>query len=198
MNEQAKNKWNKIYADTAIKQLSVSRVLSENEHLLPACGCALDLACGTGSDAIFLANRGLTVDAWDISDAVIEKLAEYASDNALSIRAQARDINQQPPLAHAYDVITVAHFLERDLMSVLLNSLKPGGLIFYQTFTKTVTEHYSGPKNPDFRLATNELLDLFSALQLVVYREEALIGDIQQGFRNEVMYVGRRACQKIK
>jgi len=192
MDRQAQNKWNNIYAEVDIGQHSSSKVIEENSHLLPSQGRALDLACGTGSDAVYLAKHGLSVDAWDISDAVIEKLSLYALDNGLPINAEARDINVQPPGKNIYDVIAVAHFLERDLMPTLIQSLKPGGLIFYQTFSKVVTPSYSGPKNPTFRLDENELLDLFSGLQLVVYREEGLLGDIQHGFRNEVMYIGQK------
>ena len=72
MDEQAKNKWNTIYTDVDINQYSASRVIEDNNHLLPSQGRALDLACGTGSDAIYLATRGLAVDAWGISDTVIE------------------------------------------------------------------------------------------------------------------------------
>jgi len=192
MDKQAQNKWNNIYAEVGIGQHSNSKVIEENCHLLPSQGRALDLACGTGSDAVFLAKHGLSVDAWDISDTVIEKLSLYALDNGLPISAEARDINVQPPGKNLYDVIAVAHYLERDLMPVLIQSLKPGGLIFYQTFSKVVTPSYSGPKNPAFRLDENELLDLFSDLQIVVYREEGLLGDIQHGFRNEVMFVGQK------
>jgi len=191
MDKDAKEKWNDIYSKVEADQYTPSKIITENGHLLPNEGRALDLACGAGADAIYLAQQGLQVDAWDISDTIIGKLSVYAEKNKLSIKAEARDINQFPPEDNVYDVISVSHFLERDLIPMLIRSLKPGGLIFYQTFSKTVTPSYSGPKNPAFRLAENELLDLFAELQLVVYREEGLLGDIQQGFRNEVMYVGQ-------
>jgi len=191
MDKEAKDKWNNIYAKVEADQYTPTKVINENGHLLPSKGRALDLACGAGADAIYLARQGLQVDAWDISDTIIDKLSIYATNHKLSIEAQARDINKSPPENNYYDVISVAHFLERDLMPVLIRSLKPGGLMYYQTFSKTVTPNYSGPRNLGFRLGENELLNLFSDLQLVVYREEGLLGDIHQGFRNEVMYVGQ-------
>ncbi|MDH3325389.1 MAG: class I SAM-dependent methyltransferase [Gammaproteobacteria bacterium] len=192
MDEKAKNKWNSIYTNADIKNQNVSKGLFENSHLLPANGRALDLACGTGGDAIFLASKGLSVDAWDISDTVIAKLSQYAVENELDISAQARDINHSPPASGSYDLISVAHYLERSLANLLVDALKPGGLLYYQTFTREVTSAYTGPSNPDFRLAENELLSLFSGLKVIVYREESLLGDINVGFRNEALLVAQK------
>ncbi len=197
MSKEAKEKWNNIYSKVEADQYTPSKVITENPHLLPKEGRALDLACGAGADAIYLAKYGLQVDAWDISDTIIDKLSAHAKKNKLSIEAQARDINQRPPENNYYHVISVSHFLERDLIPILIRSLKPGGLIYYQTFSKTVTPSYSGPRNLDFRLGENELLNLFAELQLIVYREEGLLGDIQQGFRNEVMYIGQAKKQEV-
>ncbi len=192
MDEKAQNKWNNIYSDVDISNKRVSFGLQENSHLLPSTGRALDLACGTGGDAIFLAERGLKVDAWDISDAVVEKINVYANEHNLSINAEARDINAKPPLNEIYDVISVAHYLERSLVPLLIEALKPGGIVVYQTFTREVTPDYSGPSNPNFRLAENELLQLFSGLRVVVYREESLLGDITSGFRNEALLIAQK------
>jgi len=192
MDLESQKKWNNIYADAVIGTQGVSRVLLENEHLLPTEGRALEIACGTASDSIFLANRGLQTDAWDISDSVVAKINEYAQDKSVSVTAESRDINIDPPQDDSYDVITIAHFLERKIVPALISALKPGGLIFYQTFVKDVTPTYSGPSNPAFRLDDNELLLLFSGLQVVVYREEGLLGDISQGFRNEALLVARK------
>jgi len=192
MDIESQNKWNNIYAGAIIGSQEVSRVLAENEHLLPKEGRALEIACGTASDSIFLAQHGLQTDAWDISDAVVAKINSYAVENKLSLSAEVRDINVQPPHDDSYDVIVLAHFLERKIVPALINSLKPGGLIFYQTFVKDVTPSYSGPSNPAFRLEMNELLQLFPGMQLVVYREEALIGDVSKGFRNEAMMIARK------
>ena len=74
-----------------------------------------------------------------------------------------------------------------------MQALKPGGLIYYQTFTR---QHVSnrGPQRTEFRLADQELLQLFSGLQVLFYREEGRAGDLQKGLRDEAMLVGRRKC----
>ena len=86
--------------------------------------------------------------------------------------------------------MVVSRFLERSLAGNLVRALKPGGLLFYQTFIREKADA-AGPHNPAYLLRPNELLELFKDLRLLVYREEALIGDLDRGFRNEAMLVGR-------
>jgi len=52
----------------------------------------------------------------------------------------------------------------------------------------------AGPSNDVFRLADNELLRLFGALDVLVYREEGLVGDLETGFRDEAMIVARKVA----
>ncbi|MDX1810810.1 MAG: methyltransferase domain-containing protein [Gammaproteobacteria bacterium] len=193
MDIKAQEKWNRIYADSEVAAYSVTKILEEYAYLLPKKGVALDLACGLGSDAVFLAEKGLTVKAWDISDQIVTKINTFAQKQKLAITAEARDVVTSPPAANSFEVITVAHYLDRNIVPALIASLKPGGLIFYQTFLKEVTPDYSGPSNPDFRLGKNELLQLFAELDIVFYQEDALIGDLQQGLRNEAMLIARKA-----
>ena len=192
MSNPIQTKWNNIYQDESPGSRLVDRVLGENAHLLPTNGTALDLACGLAANGIFLAEKGLDVQAWDISDQVVRKLNEFAQQKDISLTASTQDLSTAVFPEAAFDVIVVAHFLERDLSDKIISALKPNGLLFCQTFTKDVTPTYTGPSNPDFRLAENELLQMYSGLRLVVYREESLLGDIQQGLRNEVLYIGRK------
>ncbi len=189
----SQEKWNRIYTESEVASNSITSVLKEHAYLLPKHGTALDIACGLGSDSVFLAQQGLDVHAWDISDQMVGKINAFAQLNNLSITAETHDITRNPPLAESYDVISVAHYLERSIVPGLLTALKPGGLIFYQTFLKEVTGSYSGPSNSDFRLGKNELLALFSDLNIVFYQEDALIGDVQQGVRNEALLIAQKS-----
>lgn len=183
-----REKWNDRYSHKSAAA-EPARVLRENVHLLPASGQALDLACGRGGNAMLMARHGLQVDAIDISDVAIRGLNELTAEQGLSITARVQDVEQQPPAQNAYDVIVVSYFLCRPLMPSLVAALRPGGLLFYQTFTRSRLSQ-RGPSNDEFRLAEQELLQQFLALRLVVYREEGLLGDIHTGFRDEVMYIG--------
>jgi 2-polyprenyl-3-methyl-5-hydroxy-6-metoxy-1,4-benzoquinol methylase len=185
-----KAKWNERYR-AATGEQQASRVLKENLHLLPDNGRALDLACGLGGNSILLAQQGLKVDAWDIADVAIAALQDAALQRQLSIQAEVRDVEANPPARETFDVIIVSYFLDRDIIPVLIDALKPGGLIYYQTFTRQYVSD-RGPQRAEFRLADQELLHLFSGLQIMFYREEGCVGDVQKGFRDEAMLVGRK------
>ena len=75
-NMNARDKWNRIYKEDA-RPGSVAAVLTRHAGLLPQGGRALDIACGTGANARFLADRGMEVDAWDISDVAIKALEGF-------------------------------------------------------------------------------------------------------------------------
>jgi tellurite methyltransferase len=185
-----REKWNDRYR-AATGEPRAACVLSENLHLLPAAGRALDLACGRGGNALLLAAQGLEVEAWDIADVAVAALQEEATRQQLPIKARVRDVEANPPRPESFDVIVVSYFLARDLIPALVQALRPGGLVFYQTFTRQRVSD-RGPQQPQYRLAEQELLQLFAGLQVLFYREEGRVGDLEQGFRDEAMFIGRR------
>jgi hypothetical protein len=63
--------------------------------------------------------------------------------------------------------------------------------LYYQTFTRTHVSD-TGPSNPEYRLRDNELVSMFSAMRLLVYREEGRIGQLDCGFRDQAMLVAAR------
>ncbi len=182
-------KWDTRYRDAA--ETPPARVLVENSHLLPSSGIALDLACGLGSNALLLGARGLETFAWDSSAVAIEQLQARAKAHAVTVHAAVRDVVECPPEPDRFDVIVVTRFLDRALTSHIIDALRTHGLLFYQTFTRTRVS-IAGPSNPDYLLADHELLSMFSALELLVYREEGQVGDLSRGFGNEAMLVARK------
>ena len=184
-------KWNRIYADPDRGGVEPARVLADFIHLLPAEGRALDLACGRGGNALLLARHGLKTFAWDISDAAISRLMDTAGLDRIEIHGEVRDAVARPPEPAAFDVIVVSRFLDRGLIPRLIEALRPGGLVFYQTFIKEKTVD-SGPKNPAYLLGCNELLELFRPLRILLYREEGKTGNPAKGFRNEAMLIARK------
>ncbi len=154
-------------------------------------GTAIDVACGLGANALFLARRGLQTLAWDLSEVAVAKLQDFARTQGIPLSAEARDVLAHPPPPASADVIVVSRFLDRPLAPRLEQALRPGGILFYQTFTREKVGS-AGPISPEFLLGRNELLHLFPNLRVVAYREEGLIGDLTQGLRNEALLVAQQ------
>ena len=188
MTSDLRDRWNRRYRAATVQGAQASAVLAENLHLLPTEGDALDLASGMGADACVLARHRLRTVAWDLSDVAVRLLAAHAGEQTLPLTAETRDVIAHPPPSARFDVIVVSAFLHRALCPAIMQALRPGGLLFYQTHCQKAVRP-GGPSNPDFLLDDGELLELFCGLRPVVYREERLLGDTFRGFRDRAMLV---------
>jgi SAM-dependent methyltransferase len=186
-DQTTRDKWDARYRGAESPGVAAT-VLRENAYLLPRHGTALDLACGLGANSQLLAERGLQTHAWDISPVAIKKLHAIAVERQLPIVAEVKDALRDPIPVAQFDVVVVAHYLERALTHAIINTLKVGGLLFYQTFTRTAVSA-EGPQKDEWRLADGELLTMFAPLRPVVYREEGRIGDVSLGVRNKALLV---------
>lgn len=191
MSHDDSRKWDKRYGGGDTGTPSACEVLADFVHLLPADGRALELACGRGGNALLLAARGLETHARDISRVALDQLASLAAERSLDIKTRQCDLTVDRPEPDTFDVIVVSYYLDRELVPFLIHSLRQEGLLFYQTFITEKADN-TGPGNPDYLLKPNELLDLFSDLHKILYREEGLTGDVSQGFRNRAMLIAQR------
>jgi SAM-dependent methyltransferase len=149
-----------------------ARWVTDHRHLLPAAGTALDVACGRGRHAVWLAERGLAVQAIDRNADAIAALDQLARRRNLPVQARVLDLESgAPDLARdAFDVIVVVHYLHRPLFPALVAALRPGGLLFYETFTRAQAAR-GKPTNPAFLLEPGELLQLVAPLDVIAHRE---------------------------
>jgi SAM-dependent methyltransferase len=97
-------------------------------------GQALDVGCGEGGDALWLARHGWQVTAVDISRVALQRAAASAGDVAERISWSAADLTRTPPPARAFDLVTIQYFplpRERDHMALrgLLDAVSPGGTL---------------------------------------------------------------------
>ena len=183
------SKWNARYACSGDAVPPPAEVLSRHERFLPIVPGAsspdvpvpraLDLACGRAANAERLAALGLEAHAWDVSSVAIEALAARSGSRIAGVAV--RDVVAEPPAPDSFDAIVVARFLERSICPAIAAALRPGGTLFYQTFTH-------GLSNPDYLLGPNELPELFGPLDVLVYREPPPGPD----GRAEAMLVARR------
>ncbi|MEX1664171.1 class I SAM-dependent methyltransferase [Zhongshania arctica] len=176
-HSDSRDKWNNRHSSQELS-LAACEVLQKHIHLLAKRGTALDLACGLGRNAIQLAQHGLQCDAIDISDVAIDRLQKYANHNNLNINAERADIERDGIGSKKYDVIVVSYFLFRPLLPAIVRALKPGGLLFYQTFVRPITSEngviLKSPANASFYLEKNELCAQFKQLEIRYYQETIL------------------------
>ena len=184
-------KWNRIYGGSDGETGKPCRVLSAHSHLLPTAGEALDLACGHGANALYLATMGYSTRAWDISGVAVQALVEQTNRRGLTLTAEQRDVTVSPPEPASFDIIVVSRFLDRTLSTAICAALRQQGLLFYQTFIREKVSDL-GPRNPAYRLQPNELLRLFQSLHVIYYHEEGTTGNKEQGFRDEAMLIAQK------
>ncbi len=150
--------------------LQPSQLLVENLSLFPH-GPALDIAMGSGRNALFLAENGFTVEGVDNSVEAVSAARQQARLRNLKLEARVADLEQDFHIESGkYALIIVFNYLQRDLFPRLKSGLKPQGIIVYETFTVDQVR-FGRPHNPDFLLQYNELLDYFRDFRCLSYRE---------------------------
>lgn len=193
--EGDRERWNRKHASVQVGGWTPRPWLADHRALLDQQPGrrALDAACGRGREALYLAEIGFEVDALDVSDVVVDALAGEAGERDLSVHARRVDLAAVPaPFDHgAYDLVTCFYFLLRPLLPALAAALAPGGLLFYETFTRDHVEVLGGDMNRGVLLDHNELLRAFGDLRVLRYRE-TVIGDERR--RAVASLVARRAC----
>jgi tellurite methyltransferase len=174
--DQAREKWNDRYArmSTAFPD-APAEWLVEHRCLLDRSADgrrALDLACGDGRNARFLAELGFQVDALDISDVVVDRLAAAALARDLTVSARVADLEHAADLpTEHYDVIVNFNYLQRNLFDRLARALRPGGLLLFETFGRAHVDELGNDFPAEFVLGDNELLRAFPGLRVLHYRE---------------------------
>ncbi len=99
-------------------------------------GRALDVACGVGQNAIWLAQHGFTVDAVDISPVALEHARAAATSTGVAVNFIQADLDVWFPAAEAYDLVIGFRFLNRRLWPRLQAAVRAGGWLLYQTFNR--------------------------------------------------------------
>jgi tellurite methyltransferase len=163
-------------------------IVRELLPLLPK-GPALDIACGTGRHALFLAARGQPVTAVDFSSVALHSLESRArgglntpASRIESLERAGRPLHgglelMQVDLEHTqlpercYDLILCIQYLQRSLFPQMARALRPDGVLLIETFTRAQLEFQSGPRNPAYLLETGELREAFPELCVLFYRE---------------------------
>jgi tellurite methyltransferase len=144
--------------------------LVDHIDLLPK-GRVLDIAMGAGRNAIYLARMGFEVEGIDSSEHAIQHALEHAKASSVTIRAEVAELEKDYRIKpDTYNVIICFNYLQRSLIPQIKEGLKIGGVIVYETFTVDQAQ-FGHPKNPDFLLRHNELMEMFRGFRCLRYRE---------------------------
>jgi tellurite methyltransferase len=134
--------WEQTYTDPATNTFGQpSEEIQQMVELLPPRASVLDLGCGEGRNALFLANKGFDVTAIDISVAGIRKLRKLAEEAKVSICSEIADMRDYT-FTTLYDLIIshgCLHLVERSVWFGLVQKIKqytkPGGINVVVVFT---------------------------------------------------------------
>ncbi len=140
--------------------------------LIAAGGTVLDLACGGGRHARWLAARGHPVEAVD-RDPAVARLASIPGVTAIVADLEG---GSWPYPGRRFEGVVVANYLHRPLLPRLVGSLAPGGVLIYETFAAG-NERYGRPANPAFLLEPGELLEAVRGQLRVIAYEDLFVAD---------------------
>ncbi len=144
------------------------------EHLPETKGRALDVAMGKGRNALFLASNGYDVVGLEKDKDSINVCRAVAKDLGLNIEIRETDLEDMSSYNienSSYNLVICFCYLQRNLIPLMKEALKPGGIIIYETFL--IDEHLTTghPKRRDFCFEHNELLNNFREFRILYYRE---------------------------
>jgi tellurite methyltransferase len=173
-----RDKWDARYRDGAYEgRTHPTALLAQWLPKLPR-GRALDVACGTGRNALFLAANGFSVTALDISSVALDRGRRAAGERGLTVEWLCADLDEDPGGAlpqGAFDLIVWARYVHKTLMQHLVARLGLGGALVCEQHLRTDVT-VAGPSSARFRLAPGELRRSAKGLALD-YSYEGLVVD---------------------
>lgn len=169
MSENDRQKWNAKYApDEYVMGDAPKAILKLIEPSLPKSGRALDIACGEGQNAVWLAERGLKVTGVDISARGLDKMNRLAREHGVEARVTGiqHDLDRGLPDAKGpFILVTCIHFYTPDCIAQARELLAPGGLLVVETLLKV------GENPSRFGAEPGEVSGFAEGLHVHYYRE---------------------------
>jgi SAM-dependent methyltransferase len=156
--------------------------------LINSHGTVLDLACGGGRHTRYLLALGYRVVAVDID---VSGVTDLMGARDLEIIQADLESKAWPFAERLFDGIVVTNYLHRPHLSSLPDSLAPGGVLIFETFAKG-NERYGRPRNPDFLLKPNELLEAFSSKLTILAYEHGFEPDPRPAMRQRICAIRAR------
>jgi len=167
-NSKSSESWDARYASGKYSSRQPHNLLISLVGGLKA-GKALDLACGTGRHAIFLAENGWRVTAVDNSKVGIEIAQKRAAEKSLEIDFRVADLEtgEFKIEENSFDLICDFYYLQRELFAAMKKGLKTGGVIVSTIHIYGADEDAGGR----FLLGESELKNYFADFEILHFHE---------------------------
>ena len=132
--------WDKIWTDIEDCGSGSDKILTDQVKCLEP-GRALDIGCGTGGNAVWLAEQGWQVTAVDYSVVAIKKGKRLAAERGVNVEFVAADASQYQPKGH-YDLITCFYIQlfpqqRANMLVKISEALAPGGTFLFVSHDKS-------------------------------------------------------------
>ena len=184
MASSDRDHWNTRYTERPWPQ-DASPWLVSQQSALPRVGDALDIAGGTGRNALWLADLGWSVTITDVSDVALSIAANRATASGADISTELTDLTTAPLPEGPWNLVLLFHYLDRDLVPAIGSILEPSGILIGALATRTNLEQHARPPAP-FLLEDGELPRLLTGFDLVTYEEG------WQDNRHDARFVARK------
>jgi SAM-dependent methyltransferase len=163
-------RWDVRYARrgaSTVDEVGLPRPFHPFADHFPTAGSALELACGTGAAAVWLARRGLHVRGYDVSAVAVAQAGDLAARCGLAARChfEVADLDDGLPAGDPVDVVFCNKFRDRRLDSSIIERLRAGGLLAISVLSEV------GSSPGTFRARPGELVEAFGALDTIASGE---------------------------
>lgn len=151
-------------------------------------GEVLDLACGNGRNAQYLASLDKRVTAVDVD---VSRVAALAAHDRIEIIEADLEQDAWPLGERKFDAIVVVNYLYRPHFASLTQALRDGGVLIVDTFARG-NEKFGRPRNPAFLLEPGELLAAFSPSLTIVAYEFGVVNEPAPAVRQRLCAIKER------
>jgi SAM-dependent methyltransferase len=173
-----REEWNRRYAGRELVWTAKPNrfLVAETSGLAP--GRALDLACGEGRNAVWLAEHGWRVTGVDFSERALEKAEELARVRGVECRWVAADLGGYRPDARAYELVLLFYLqvpapLRRSVLRAAADAVAAAGTLLLVAHDRDNIEHgHGGPQYPEVLMTAEDVVGDLAGTGLRVERAE--------------------------
>ena len=166
MADEDRIRWDERYAERGVAgadAVGLSAVFGPFVEDFPTTGHALDLACGRGQAAVWLARRGMDVRGFDVSPVAVDRAGDLALADGVAqhCRFEVVDLDAGLPPSPPANVVLCQRFRDERLDQAVVDRLAPGGLLAISALSEV------GARPGPFRVKAGALRRAFGVLDVI-------------------------------